>query len=167
MGEGGYMKRLWAPWRMEYILSEEKYKGCLFCDFIKQGRRNDKKNFILYRSKYCFVILNRYPYNSGHSMVVPYFHTTSFDGLSDKVLLDFIKVVNKSVSILKKALNPDGFNLGLNFGKVAGAGMEWHVHMHIVPRWTGDTDSMPIISETRVIPEHLKKTYSKLSCLFK
>jgi len=161
------MKRLWAPWRMEYILSEEKHKSCLFCDYPKQGKRGDKKNLILYRGKHCFVILNRYPYNSGHLMVVPYFHTPGFMGLSDEVLFDFIKTVNKSVGILEKALRPDGFNLGLNFGKVAGAGMGQHMHMHIVPRWTGDTDSMPILSETRVIPEHLKKTYQKLKKFFK
>lgn len=161
------MKRLWAPWRMEYILDENKHKSCLFCDMLGDGRTKDKKNFILYRGKHCFVILNRYPYNSGHLMVLPYIHTPAFDGLSDKVLLDFIKTVDKSVSILKKVLRPDGFNMGLNFGKVAGAGLEQHMHLHVVPRWTGDTDSMPIISETRVMPEYLKKTYNKLSRFFK
>jgi ATP adenylyltransferase len=161
------MKRLWAPWRMEYILDEHMHKGCLFCDILKQGKTKDKKNLILHRGKHCFVILNRYPYNGGHLMVLPYIHTPTFDGLSDKVLLDFIKTVDKSVSILKKVLRPDGFNMGLNFGKVAGAGIEQHMHLHVVPRWTGDTDSMPIISETRVMPEHLKKTYNKLSRFFK
>ena len=161
------MKRLWAPWRMEYILDENKHKSCLFCDMLGEGRTRDKKNLILYRGKHCFVILNRYPYNSGHLMVLPYIHTPTFDGLSDKVLLDFIKTVDKSVSILKKVLRPDGFNMGLNFGKVAGAGLEQHMHLHVVPRWTGDTDSMPIISETRVMPEHLRKTYNKLKSFFK
>ena len=161
------MKRLWAPWRMEYILSENKNKTCLFCDISKANKPNDKKNLILYRGKYCFVLMNRYPYNSGHLMVVPYFHTPAFDGLSDKMLFDLIKAVDKSVAILRKALRPDGFNIGLNFGKVAGAGMEQHMHIHIVPRWTGDTDSMPIISEIRVMPEHLIKTYSKLKNFFK
>jgi len=159
------MKRLWAPWRMEYILSEEKHKSCLFCDVARENK--DKKNLILHREKHCFVILNRYPYNSGHLMVVPYFHTPTFEGLSDEALCDFIRTVSKSVGILKSALKPDGFNLGLNFGKVAGAGIGQHMHIHIVPRWTGDTDSMPILSETRVIPEHLKKTYNKLSRFFK
>ena len=159
------MRRLWAPWRMEYILSEEKYKGCLFCE--KPKERKDRENLILYRGKHCYIILNRYPYNNGHLMVVPYFHTPSFEGLSDEVLFDFIKTVNKSVSILKKALMPDGFNLGLNFGKIAGAGVEQHMHLHVVPRWAGDTDSMPIIAETRVMPEHLRKTYNKLSRFFK
>jgi ATP adenylyltransferase len=99
-------------------------------------------------------------------MVVPYFHTPTFDGLSDDTRFDLIKTVDRSVKILREALNPDGFNMGLNFGKVAGAGMESHMHMHVVPRWTGDTDSMPIIAETRVMPEHMKKTYSKLYKVF-
>jgi ATP adenylyltransferase len=156
------MKRLWAPWRMEYILDEKKHKSCLFCDVSKGNKSEDKNNFVLYRSKYCYALMNRYPYNNGHLMVVPYNHTPTFEGLSDKVLFDFIKTVNKSVTALKKAMGPDGFNLGLNFGKVAGAGMEQHMHLHIVPRWAGDTDSMPIISEIRVMPEHLKITYNKI-----
>jgi len=161
------MKRLWAPWRMEYILDEHKHDSCLFCDISKKektrvNKTGDKKNLILHRSKKCFVMLNKYPYNSGHIMVVPYFHTSSFDGLDDDVLFDLIKNMERSTDILKQVLNPDGFNMGLNFGKVAGAGMETHMHIHIVPRWTGDTDSMPIIAETRVMPEHLRKTYNKL-----
>ena len=165
------MKRLWAPWRMEYILDENKHISCLFCDISKKGgdkknRTVDRRNLILHRGNHCFVIMNRYPYNSGHLMVVPYFHTPTFEGLSDDMLFDLISIVKKSVEILKKALNPDGFNMGLNFGKVAGAGMESHMHLHVVPRWTGDTDSMPIIAETRVMPEHLRKTYDKLSGYF-
>jgi ATP adenylyltransferase len=161
------MKRLWAPWRMEYILSEEKHKKCLFCDISGAGKSKDKKNLVLYRGKECFVLMNRYPYNNGHVMVVPYCHTPTFEGLKDTVLFDFIKIIDRSVTALKCAINPDGFNMGLNFGKVAGAGVEQHMHFHIVPRWTGDTDSMPIISEMRVMPEHLNKTYSKLSRFFK
>lgn len=161
------MKRLWAPWRMEYILDDHKLDTCLFCHISQAKKINDKKNLILYRSEHCFVMLNKYPYNSGHLMVVPYFHTPSFDGLSDEALFDLIKTIDRSVNVLKKALNPDGFNLGLNFGKVAGAGMGSHMHKHIIPRWTGDTDTMPLISETRVMPEHLMATYAKLSKAFK
>ncbi len=165
------MKRLWAPWRMEYILDEHKHDSCLFCDISKKEKNRvnqsrDRKNLVLHRSKKCFVILNKYPYNSGHLMVVPYFHTSSFDGLDDDVLFDLIKNMERSTGILKQVLNPDGFNMGLNFGKVAGAGMESHMHIHVVPRWTGDTDSMPIIAETRVMPEHLMKTYNKLVKVF-
>ena len=161
------MKRLWAPWRMEYILDEKKHGSCLFCDISLDKKGNDTKNLILYRGKYCFVVLNKYPYNNGHLMVVPYFHTSTFDGLSDDVLFELMKTQKISVDIIKKAMNPDGFNLGLNIGKVAGAGMESHMHLHIVPRWTGDTDSMPIIAETRVMPQHLKKSYNKLRGLFR
>ncbi|KPK34890.1 MAG: HIT family hydrolase [Nitrospira bacterium SG8_35_1] len=161
------MKRLWAPWRMEYILDDTKHDVCLFCDVSKKDKNRvnktrDRKNLILHRGKKSFIMLNKYPYNSGHVMVVPYFHTSTFEGLSDDVLFDLIKNVEQSTRILKEVLNPDGFNMGLNFGKVAGAGMESHMHIHVVPRWTGDTDSMPIIAETRVMPEHLRKTYNKL-----
>jgi ATP adenylyltransferase len=158
------MKRLWAPWRMEYILDEKKHERCLFCGIANE--RKDRKNLLLHRGKECFVVMNKYPYNNGHVMVVPYLHTPNFDGLTDSALFDFIKTVRFSVDVLKKVLSPDGFNLGLNFGKVAGAGMESHMHLHIVPRWTGDTDSMPIIAETRVMPEHLMKTYTKLKRAF-
>jgi ATP adenylyltransferase len=161
------MKRLWAPWRMEYILDEKKHGSCLFCHISQEKKTNDRKNLILYRGKHCFVVLNKYPYNNGHLMVVPYFHTPTFDGLDDDVLFDLMKTQKISVDVIRQAMNPDGFNLGLNFGKVAGAGMESHMHMHIVPRWTGDTDSMPIIAETRVMPQHLKKTYNNLRGLFK
>ena len=165
------MKRLWAPWRMEYILDENKHDSCLFCDISedfgkRKNKTRDKKNLVLHRGEHCFVVLNRYPYNSGHLMVVPYFHTPTFDGLSDEVLFDIMKTVRDSTGILKEVLSPDCFNMGLNFGKVAGAGMESHMHLHVVPRWTGDTDSMPIIAETRVMPEHLMKTYDKLSKFF-
>jgi ATP adenylyltransferase len=152
---------------MEYILDDKKHDICLFCDVSKKDKNRvnksrDRKNLILFRGKKSFIMLNKYPYNSGHLMVVPYFHTSTFEGLSDDVLFDLIKNVERSTRILKEVLNPDGFNMGLNFGKVAGAGMESHMHMHVVPRWTGDTDSMPIIAETRVMPEHLRKTYNKL-----
>lgn len=165
------MKRLWAPWRIEYILDEHKHDSCLFCDVSRESSRQkntarDRKNLVLHRGEHCFVIMNRYPYNSGHLMVVPYFHTPTFDGLPDEALFDLIKTVKRSVDILKNTLAPDGFNMGLNFGKVAGAGMESHMHLHVVPRWTGDTDSMPIIAETRVMPEHLNETYKKLIKIF-
>lgn len=163
------MKRLWAPWRMEYILDERKLDSCLFCDISGNGKTRksaDRKNLILLRRENCFVLMNKYPYNNGHLMVVPYFHTSSFEGLADEALFDLITTVKKSVDNLKQTFNPDGFNIGLNFGKVAGAGMESHMHIHIVPRWTGDTDSMPIIAETRVMPEHLSKTYAKLRKVF-
>lgn len=157
------MRPLWAPWRMTYILSEKTHE-CIFCELPKQDR--DRDNLILYRSSHNFVMMNRYPYNNGHLMVVPYFHTPSFDGLTDDVLLDFMKVTQHSIQSLKKAFMPEGFNLGINIGKVAGAGMEEHMHLHMVPRWTGDTSFMTVLGEVRVIPEHIMSTYDKLFTIF-
>lgn len=157
------MKVLWAPWRMNYILSI-KDEGCIFCELPKQNR--DRENLILYRSKHNFVIMNRYPYNNGHIMVVPYIHTSSLDNLSDEILLDFMKVTQHSINSIQKAFMPDGFNIGINIGRIAGAGMEEHVHLHMVPRWAGDTSFMTVFDEIRVIPEHLIQTYDRLYSAF-
>jgi ATP adenylyltransferase len=157
------MKVLWAPWRMNYILSK-KEKGCIFCELPKQNK--DRENLIIYRSKHNYVIMNRFPYNNGHIMVVPYMHTSSFDNLSDEVLLDFMKVTQHSINSIKKAFMPDGFNIGINIGRIAGAGMEEHIHLHMVPRWAGDTSFMTVFDEIRVIPEHLLQTYDKLYIAF-
>ena len=159
------MKTLWAPWRMTYILSE-KTGECIFCEFPKQDRSKDKDNLILYRSSHNFVIMNRYPYNNAHIMIVPYVHTPSLDGLTDDALLDFMKVVQHSITSLQKTLMPEGFNLGINIGKVAGAGMEEHIHLHMVPRWAGDTSFMTVLGEVRVVPEHIMDTYDKLFAAF-
>lgn len=159
------MKTLWAPWRMAYILSD-KTQGCIFCEFLKQEKSKDRDNLILYRSSHTFVIMNRYPYNNGHLMVVPYLHAPSLDGLTDEILLDFMKVTQHSVNSLRKVLMPEGFNMGINIGKIAGAGMEDHLHLHMVPRWAGDTSFMTVLDEVRVIPEHVMDTYDKLFAAF-
>jgi ATP adenylyltransferase len=158
------VKTIWAPWRMEYILSE-KDKDCLFC--IKPAENRDRDNLILYRDKNVYVIMNKYPYNNGHLMVVPYFHTSSFDGLSGDVLFDIIRITKYSVDCLQNAFHPEGFNIGINIGSPAGAGIEEHIHVHIVPRWAGDTNFMTVVGETKVIPEHLLDTYDKLYPIFK
>ena len=158
------MKTIWAPWRMEYILSE-KDKDCLFC--IKPAENRDRDNLILYRDKNVYVIMNKYPYNNGHLMVVPYFHTSSFDGLSGDVLFDIIRITKYSVDCLQNAFHPEGFNIGINIGSPAGAGIEEHIHVNIVPRWAGDTNFMTVVGETKVIPEHLLDTYDKLYPIFK
>ncbi len=155
------MKTLWAPWRMAYILSE-KDQGCIFCEYPKQGVSKDRNNLILYRSTHNFVIMNRYPYNNGHLMVAPYIHTPSLDELADEVLLDFMKVTQHAINSLNKVMMPEGFNIGINIGRIAGAGMESHVHLHMVPRWAGDTSFMTVLDEVRVIPEHIVDTYDKL-----
>lgn len=157
------MRTLWAPWRMEYILGK-KEPGCLFCTKPKEDK--DRDNLILYRSTHNFVMMNRYPYNNGHLMVVPYIHTSTIDSLSDTVLLDFMKVTQHALRCLKTAFKPEGFNLGINVGAVAGAGMEGHVHLHMVPRWAGDTSFMTVFGEIRVIPEYIMETYDKLFPIF-
>ena len=160
------MKQLWAPWRMEYIQSEidNRTEGCIFCDFPNQ--ENDTENLIAYRSKHCFVILNRFPYNNGHLMIVPYKHTNDVLQLSDEELLDLQLTLNKSVQVLRNIMNPHAMNIGMNLGRTAGAGIDEHVHYHIVPRWDGDTNFMPIIAGTKVVSESLQASFEKLSAGF-
>ena len=158
------MEQLWAPWRMAFIKSE-KSAGCIFC--LKPKEHQDEKNFILYQSHSSMVMMNIYPYNHAHLLVSPFEHVNGIDLLSKKTLSDMMDSLQFSVSVLKEALRPDGFNIGVNMGKFAGAGIEDHVHIHIVPRWTGDTNFMPLLAEVKVMPEHLESTYHKLLPLFK
>ncbi|MCX8206436.1 MAG: HIT domain-containing protein [Methanothrix sp.] len=153
------MNVLWAPWRIDYILSE-KGEGCIFCEKPRENR--DPENLILYRGKNHFVIMNAFPYNNGHMMVVPYRHTSTLSGWSGGELQEFLELADLCVSLLQRTMRPDGFNLGINMGEVAGAGIAEHIHLHIVPRWKGDTNFMPVLAETRVIPEHIRATYEKL-----
>ncbi|ADC64862.1 histidine triad (HIT) protein [Ferroglobus placidus DSM 10642] len=153
------MERIFAPWRIRYI-EAPKYEGCIFCDFPKENR--DEERLILYRGKSCFVIMNNYPYNPGHVMVAPYRHVASIEELNDDEALEMMKLSQKMVEVIKKAMNPDGFNLGINLGRVAGAGIEDHVHLHIVPRWNGDTNFMPVLADVKVIPEAIEESYKKL-----
>ena len=153
------MKLIWAPWRIEYIRSP-KHDGCIFCDFPKENR--DRERLILYRGEHAFVIMNNYPYNPGHVMIAPYRHVGKWEELTDEELLDMMKLSQLMIKALKRSMNPDGFNLGVNLGRVAGAGIEDHVHIHIVPRWNGDTNFMPIVADTKIIPESLEETYKEL-----
>ena len=158
------MKVLWAPWRMDYILSDKSSQGCIFCELPKQD--TDRDNLILYRSSQTFVIMNRYPYNNGHVMVVPYSHIATLDSMDDDTMLDFMKMTKHAVRSIRNAFMPEGFNMGINIGKIAGAGMEEHLHLHIVPRWAGDTSFMTVFDEIRVTPEHVLSTYDKLYAAF-
>ncbi len=158
----GKMDVLWAPWRMEYILSE-KEDGCIFC---KSLEADERQRLVLYKSEHCFVMMNRYPYNNGHLMIAPYRHTGLLEDLTLEEAQDLMLTLQKALVVLKEAFRPDGFNIGVNIGKVAGAGVADHLHFHIVPRWEGDTNYMPVISSTRVIPEHLERTYERLLPLF-
>ncbi len=153
------MKKIWAPWRMEYI-QMKKPEGCILCEHPRQD--NDAVNYILYRGDKNFVIMNTYPYNPGHLMIAPYRHLASLEELTDEELHEHFDIVSRSIKVLRQAFSPAGFNLGMNIGKVAGAGIEDHVHTHIVPRWQGDTNWMSVISDVRVVPEALAETYQKL-----
>jgi len=151
---------IWAPWRSAFILSK-KEKGCVFCNRLKQ--KDSIKNLILYRGEKNFVILNKYPYNSGHVMVVPMRHIGTLEKMNGAESSEFFELVRTTVAITKKALKPDGMNLGMNLGRMAGAGVPGHVHMHIVPRWTGDTNFMPVVGKTEVISVGLDVVYKSLS----
>jgi ATP adenylyltransferase len=137
---------------------------CILCTKPKENQ--DRANFILHRSRFCFVMMNIYPYNNGHLMISPYQHASSPEDLEDKILLDMMGVLKKSVEAIKRSLSPEGMNIGLNLGKAAGAGIADHLHFHLVPRWQGDTNFMAVMADVRVIPEHLKSTYDQLRSSF-
>lgn len=158
------MEKLWAPWRKEFILGQ-KEKGCIFCKRHKDNK--DKKNLILFRGKLSFVIMNKYPYNTGHLMVAPYRHGGKLEKLDREELLDLARLTQKCVAILKKTMKPQGFNLGMNLEKVSGAGVADHLHVHVVPRWTGDTNFMPVLGDTKLISVALQDTYEQLRAKFK
>ncbi len=160
------MKKLWAPWRMTYIkeaLQKEAGEECILCSIGKAVDADNEPNLVLARGKYVFLILNKFPYNNGHLMVVPYKHAGGFSELSDEAVLELWRYAERAVDVLKKSFNPDGFNIGFNLGRVAGAGIEDHIHLHIVPRWSGDTNFMPILSDTKVISQALSDTWAELS----
>ncbi len=153
------MEQIWAPWRIKYI-QMEKPEGCILCE--KPGQNNDVQNYILYRGSKNFIMMNSYPYNPGHLMVAPYRHVASLDELTDDERNEHFEIVSRSIRLLRQVFSPGGFNIGINMGKVAGAGIDEHVHTHIVPRWQGDTNFMPVVSSVRVVPEALAETYQKL-----
>jgi ATP adenylyltransferase len=153
------MDIIWAPWRMKYIGKIKKGK-CLFCRIVKE--KQDKKNHLLLRGETCFILLNTFPYNNGHLMIVPYRHSANLEDFNKEELNELMELTTKSMAWLKKALRPEGFNVGMNIGKIAGAGIEDHLHIHIVPRWNGDANFMPAIGRVKVISESLKDTYNKL-----
>jgi ATP adenylyltransferase len=157
-------ERLWAPWRMAYITAG-KHEGCIFCDKPKEDR--DAENLILYRSDAAFVMINAYPYNNGHLMVVPYTHCSDLLDLKEAELAEMMLLSRLCTRVLDQACHPEGYNLGINLGRVAGAGIADHVHIHIVPRWQGDTNFMTAVADTKVLPQSLKDTYHMLHPFFK
>lgn len=158
------MKQIWAPWRMNYILGN-KSKKCIFCHPARI--KHNKKRLLLHQGEFSLVMLNRYPYTNCHLLIAPRKHTNTLDRLSAEESLNLFTTLSKSVNALKKSIKPDGFNIGMNLGRIAGAGVKDHLHFHIVPRWNGDTNFMPILAESVVVPEHLENTYDELFPFFK
>lgn len=154
------MKRLWSPWRMKYVGSDHKCKDCVFCDAI--CKKDDPETLILFTGNLAFVILNAYPYNTGHALVMPFSHVPTYEGLDRETRSEIIELINHTTSTLRSVYHPDGFNVGANIGSSGGAGVADHVHFHIVPRWNGDTNFMTTVAETRVIPEELSTTLQRL-----
>jgi ATP adenylyltransferase len=153
------MEHLWAPWRIKYILGK-KEDGCFLCR--KPQEADDARNLILIRDRTCFALLNTYPYNAGHLLVAPYKHTGALEDLAEQELTELMLLTRRCKQLLQQAMKPDGFNIGINLGRVAGAGLEDHLHLHIVPRWNGDTNYMPVLGEVRVVPQALEELYVEL-----
>ena len=155
------MERLWTPWRLQYVqASSELPAACLFCEVPR--RDDDADSLLLWRGEHAFCLLNLYPYNTGHLMVAPYLHTGDLATLPPEVGLDLLGLTQRAVAALTAEYRPDGFNIGMNLGRVAGAGLPDHLHMHVVPRWNGDTNFMPLTADTKVLPETLRETYARL-----
>ncbi len=165
------MKRMWSPWRAAYIETftnpprKKKSRKSIFLQALEAN--DDDKQFIVWRGKHCFVIMNRYPYNSGHMMIVPYRQVARFDELTDEELLDIMRTARKAIQALDATMRPEGFNFGANLGRASGAGINEHIHFHIVPRWNGDTNFMPVLTDTKVISEDMRATLVKLRRAFK
>lgn len=153
------MENLWAPWRMSYIVSD-KSGECIFCTSPKAG--DDASRKILYRGNHSFIIINIFPYSNGHLMISPYRHLDCISKLNDEEMNEMGRFTRDAIHILRKEYNPDGFNTGYNIGKVGGAGFDGHIHGHVVPRWNGDTNFMPVLADTKVHPEHIEATYQRL-----
>jgi len=153
------MDNLWAAWRRDFILGPRE-KGCVFCNRIR--KRSDRDNLILYRAKKSVVFMNKYPYNNGHVMIIPYAHESDYTQLPDNIMLDMQRVMVRSLKAIYTSMDPHGMNIGLNLGRTAGAGIDDHLHYHVVPRWNGDTNYMPVLAGTKVISEALDNTWQKL-----
>jgi ATP adenylyltransferase len=158
------MKRIFAPWRYKYVRNPSS-KGCIFCKAASSD--DDRESGVLFRGKFSFVIMNKYPYNNGHIMVAPYKHTGDFGKLIEDELLEMSVMLKEWQKIIKKAMKPDGFNIGMNIGRIAGAGFEEHLHYHLVPRWSGDTNFMPVVAETKVVPMSIDEAYDILLKVYK
>lgn len=158
------MNHLWSPWRMTYIESNTKKDGCVFCS--AQAKADSAENLIAFRGNLAYVILNRYPYTSGHLMVVPFEHKPNLEELHSEIRAEIMELTARCMTVLREIYKPQGFNMGANIGEAAGAGVLGHVHIHVVPRWAGDTNFMSTLGETRVLPEALEDTYKRVRDAF-
>ena len=156
------MKRIWAPWRIDYIRNK-KETGCIFCE---KPKHNDKEGLILFRGDNAFTLMNLYPYTNGHIMISPYKHIDNWSGLNKKDKIDILEQIDQTVQVLTEILNPEGFNIGANIGESAGAGIKDHIHFHVVPRWNGDTNFMPVFGNTKIIIEGLIDSWEELNPVF-
>lgn len=159
------MKQLWAPWRMAYINDDAKDAGCIFCTLYRQD--DQRSALVLAQTNHSVVMMNKYPYNNGHLLLAPKRHENNPDKLPSEEFIDLNEALRRSIEIVRSAFHPGGINLGMNLGKCAGAGIEDHLHWHIVPRWEGDVNFMPVIAETRVMPQHLLDSYDRLQPFFR
>jgi ATP adenylyltransferase len=156
------MDYLWSPWRFRYVSEGVKSEGCVFCELYRQDTAKDREHLILHRGRFNFMLLNLFPYTTGHVMVAPYAHVANLGDLDSPTLTEMMELARKMEAALRASYNPEGYNLGLNLGKCAGAGVADHLHLHILPRWTGDSNFMTVTGETRILPESLLVTYDKL-----
>jgi len=154
------MERLWAPWRLEYVQSADEAEGCFLCRAAEAGAGDE---LVVHRGERAFVVLNKFPYASGHLLVAPYRHGVAFEELSQDDALEIHRLAGAGLAALRETYAPEGFNLGWNVGRIAGAGVPDHVHLHVVPRWAGDTNFMPVLADVKVIPEHLAATRERLA----
>jgi ATP adenylyltransferase len=156
------LERLWSPWRMDFIRRGSDADGCVFCDLPAAGEEQDEANHLLARGQVSFVLLNAFPYNPGHLMAAPYRHVGDYEELTADELAEMMKFAGRAIRGMREESGPHGFNLGMNLGQVAGAGIADHLHLHLVPRWGGDTNFMPVVGQTKVLPELLNETYRRL-----
>lgn len=161
------MDRLWSPWRSQYIQSfgtDQESKGCVFCEALASS--DDNAHFVVCRHAHCFTMLNLYPYNSGHLLVIPFRHTATYADLPAEAYAEMTELLRDWMRVLDRVMHPQGYNIGSNLGRVGGAGIDQHVHMHVVPRWNGDANFMPVIADTKVISESMEDTMRKLRIAF-
>ncbi|MCX5699880.1 MAG: HIT domain-containing protein [Candidatus Omnitrophica bacterium] len=152
------MDKLWAPWRINYVSGKKKAKGCIFC----RAKTGKSKDYVIFKTRFCIVMLNIYPYNNGHLLISPLRHIRDISGMQDSEILDLFKCLNQAKNLLQKVLKPQGYNIGFNLERNAGAGITGHLHLHIVPRWAGDTNFMPVIGNTKVISQSLEELSRRL-----